>query len=316
MKELESEIDLFDCIDAASDTLDFLEKKSNALDGIYRPKADKKEGYTSIIRFLPNVSKEGKMLQAAIEKHQHYVDLKNHPDLSGYYDCERNSKDKCEICTEFFKLFKSNNAAEVEKSNLIKRSTKYYSYILVIEDKQNPDLVGKIMIYPYGVKIKDKIKNEKDGNNTSGEPCNVFDLANGKNFKLVIKEVAGFTNYDNSLFMDISPIQIKGQKAPVEIDEKTGKNRITNTKVKDAIRSFLMERTVNLEDHTPKEWTDEDRVKVGKILDVLKGNIVNNASKAATNSTFDDVTTTEESLSAFGEDTESDDAGDFFDIED
>ncbi|MBN1214176.1 MAG: hypothetical protein JXA99_01915 [Candidatus Lokiarchaeota archaeon] len=310
MKELE--IDLFDSIDAQSDTLDFLEKKGSALDGIYRPKVDKKEGYTAIIRFLPNLSKDGKVLQSAIEKHQHYVDLKNYPDLVGYYDCERNSKDKCEICTEYWKLNKSTNAADVEKSNLIKRSTKYYSYVLIIEDKQNKELEGKIMIYPYGVKIKDKIKNEKDGNNTSGEPCNVFDLANGKNFKLVIKEVAGFPNYDNSLFMDISPIQINGKKAPVEVDEKTGKNKITNPKAKESIMKFLLDRTVELEDHKPSEWTSEQKVKVTQILEILEGNDVNTAARTASKSSFDNIST-KESVETFGED--DDDAGDFFEIE-
>jgi hypothetical protein len=310
MKELE--IDLFDSIDAQSDTLDFLEKKGSALDGIYRPKADKKEGYTAIIRFLPNLSKDGKVLQSAIEKHQHYVDLKNYPDLVGYYDCERNSKDKCEICTEYWKLNKSTNAADVEKSNLIKRSTKYYSYVLIIEDKQNKELEGKIMIYPYGVKIKDKIKNEKDGNNTSGEPCNVFDLANGKNFKLVIKEVAGFPNYDNSLFMDISPIQINGKKAPVEVDEKTGKNKITNPKAKESIMKFLLDRTVELEDHKPSEWSSEQKVKVTQILEILEGNDVNTAARTASKSSFDNIST-KESVETFGED--DDDAGDFFEIE-
>jgi hypothetical protein len=310
MKELE--IDLFDSIDAQSDTLDFLEKKGSALDGIYRPKADKKEGYTAIIRFLPNLSKDGKVLQSAIEKHQHYVDLKNYPDLVGYYDCERNFKDKCEICTEYWKLNKSTNAADVEKSNLIKRSTKYYSYVLIIEDKQNKELEGKIMIYPYGVKIKDKIKNEKDGNNTSGEPCNVFDLANGKNFKLVIKEVAGFPNYDNSLFMDISPIQINGKKAPVEVDEKTGKNKITNPKAKESIMKFLLDRTVELEDHKPSEWSSEQKVKVTQILEILEGNDVNTAARTASKSSFDNIST-KESVETFGED--DDDAGDFFEIE-
>lgn len=312
MKELE--IDLFDSIDAQSDTLDFLEKKGGALDGIYRPKADKKEGYTAIIRFLPNLSKDGKVLQSAIEKHQHYVDLKNHPDLVGYYDCERNSKDKCELCTEYWKLNKSTNAADVEKSNLIKRSTKYYSYVLIIEDKQNPDLEGKIMIYPYGVKIKDKIKNEKDGNNSSGEPCNVFDLANGKDFKLIIKEVAGFPNYDTSIFMDIKPLSINGKRCPVEVDEKSGKNKITNPKVKESVMKFLLDRTVDLEDHKPNEWSLEQKSKVTQIVEILEGNNMNIASRAASKSSLDNVSTKEDSVATFGED--DDDAGDFFDIED
>lgn len=311
MKEFEN-VDLFDAIDAQSETLDFLEKKGGSLDGIYRPKiTDKKKGYVATIRFLPNLSKDGKVLQSAIEKHQHYVDFKNHPDLAGYYDCMKNFTDKCDFCTMYWKLKNSKNASDVEKAELISRNTKYYSYILVIEDEQNRELEGKILIYPYGYKIKEKIKDQKDG--LSGEPCNVFDLANGKNFKLVIKQLGDYPNYDSSTFMEVSPIQIQGKKAPVEVDEKTGKNKITNPKVKAAITKFLMERTVNLEDHMAKEWTPEEKYKVTQILEILAGNDVNFTQKAASKSHSDNISTHEDE-STFGED--DDDAGNFFEIGD
>jgi hypothetical protein len=311
MKEFEN-VDLFDAIDAQSETLDFLEKKASGLDGIYRPKiTDKKKGYVATIRFLPNLSKDGKVLQSAIEKHQHYVDFKNHPELQGYYDCMKNFTDKCDFCTMYWKLRNSKNASDVEKAELISRNTKYYSYILVIEDEQNKELEGKILVYPYGYKIKEKIKDQKDG--LAGDPCNVFDLANGKNFKLVIKQVGEYPNYDSSAFLEVSPIQIQGKKAPVELDEKTGKNKITNTKVKEKITSFLLDRTVNLEDHMPKEWTSEDKYKVNRILEILSGNDITIGERVASKSHSDDISMEEDmDESTFGEDT---DASDFFDID-
>lgn len=311
MKEFEN-VDLFDAIDAQSETLDFLEKKGSGLDGIYRPKiTDKKKGYVATIRFLPNLSKEGKVLQSAIEKHQHYVDFKNHPELQGYYDCMKNFTDKCDFCTMYWKLKNSKNASDVEKAELISRNTKYYSYILVIEDEQNKELEGKILVYPYGYKIKEKIKDQKDG--LAGDPCNVFDLANGKNFKLVVKQVGDFPNYDSSTFLEVSPIQIQGKKAPVELDEKTGKNKITNPKVKEKITSFLLDRTVDLEDHMPKEWTSKDKYKVNEILEILSGNDVTIGERVASKSHSDDVSMEEDmDESTFGEDT---DASDFFDID-
>jgi len=313
MKENEKnvDIDIFDSIDAQSETLGFLDKKSGAMDGIYRPKiTDKKKGYIATIRFLPNLSRDGKVLQSAIEKHQHYVDFKNHPELAGYYDCAKNLTDKCDMCTMYWKLHNSKNATEVEKAELISRSTKYYSYILVIEDEQNRDLEGKIMIYPYGYKIKEKIKDQKDG--TAGDPCNVFDLANGRNFKLVIKQLGEYPNYDSSTFMDISPIMVQGRKVPVEIDEKTGKNKITNPKAKKMITDMLMERTVNLEDHIAKEWTSEEKYKVSQILEILSGNDIQNTQKIA--SKGESFSTKEpDDEATFGE---NDDAGDFFELSD
>lgn len=308
MKEFEN-VDIFD-VDEGNETLDFLDKKAGALDGIYRPKiTDKKKGYTATIRFLPNLSKDGKVLQAAIEKHQHYVDFKNHPELSGYYDCMKNFTDKCDFCTMYWKLKNSKNASDVEKAELISRNTKYYSYILVIEDEQNRDLEGKVMIYPYGYKIKEKIKDQKEG--TAGEPCNVFDLANGKDFRLVIKQLGEFPNYDSSTFLAVSPIAIQGQKAPVTIDEK-GKNKITNPKVKEKVRQFLLDRTVDLEDHQAKQWTAEEAYKVSQILEILSGNEINISERQATSSSFDNVSTKEDSNAVFGED---DDASNFFEID-
>jgi hypothetical protein len=307
------DVDLFDGVDAESESLDFLENKGSNLDGIYRPKiTDKTKGYKAKIRFLPNLTKDGKVGPAAIEKHQHYVDLKNHPDLVGYYDCNKNFEDKCDICTMFWKLKNSNNATDVEKCDLINRNTKYYSYVLVVEDEQNKDFEGKILIYPYGYKIKEKIKDQRDG--LAGDPCNVFDLANGKDFQLVMKQVGEFPNYDSSTFLPISPIKIQGKPAPVTVDEKTGKNKITNAKVKDKIREFLIERDVDLTDHMPKPWTDDDKFKVRQVLEVLNGNDINTTERKAAKSGDDELSTSEpDDENIFG--SEPDDAGDFFDLD-
>jgi hypothetical protein len=210
----------------------------------------------------------------------------------------------------YWKLKNSKNASDVEKAELISRNTKYYSYILVIEDEQNRDLEGKIMIYPYGYKIKEKIKDQKDG--ISGPSCNVFDLANGKDFRLVMKQLGEFPNYDSSTFLEVSPISIQGHKVPVTVDEKTGKNKITNPKVQEKVRQFLADRTVELEDHQAKQWTAEEAYKVSQILEILSGNEINFTEKQASRSSFDDVSTKEDNSNTFGED---DDASNFFEIE-
>lgn len=306
-------VDIFDGVDAEDESLNFLENKGSNLDGIFRPKiTDKTKGYKAKIRFLPNLTKEGKVGPAAIEKHQHYVDLKNHPELVGYYDCNKNFEDKCDICTMFWKLKNSKNATDVEKAELINRSTKYYSYILVMEDAQNKELEGKILIYPYGYKIKEKIKDQRDG--LAGDPCNVFDLANGKDFQLVIKQVGEFPNYDSSSFLEVSPIKVMGKPAPVTVDEKTGKNKITNAKVKEKITEFLTNRDVDLSDHMAKQWTSEDKLKVEQILGILAGNDLAMIERKSAKSSNDDLSTKEpEDDNIFGEDV--DDAGDFFDID-
>ena len=79
-----------------NEELAFLNKESKNQDGIYRPKLEdaadpKGVGYKATIRFLRNVLRDGSGTgPAAIQKHVHYADFKNNPELSGYYDCEKN----------------------------------------------------------------------------------------------------------------------------------------------------------------------------------------------------------------------------------
>lgn len=182
--------DLFGGLD---NTLDFLnEKKTVSSDGIYRidlSKAkDKKRGYKSVIRLLPNLTKEGKVGMSALEKITHYVNIKNPKELAGWFDSPKNFGEKCPLTDLYYNMVNSKNAILVEKAKQLNYSKKYYSYALVIEDEQQPELVGKIMIFQYGKIIRDKILAEKNGE-ISGVSCNVFDLANGKDFVLLVKEI-------------------------------------------------------------------------------------------------------------------------------
>jgi len=320
MSELDKEVDLFN-MDTDDSTLDFLNKKEKNNDGIYRPKLesakDPKKGYISTLRFLPNLSKEGKVGVSAIEKHIHYVNLPNNEDLRGYYDCAKNYTDKCEICTMFWKFHNSKNAADVEKAELIKRSTKYYSYVLIVEDENQPELEGKILIYPYGYKIKEKINDEKNG--VADEKCNIFDLANGKDFRLVIKKVGEFSNYDSSTFLKKSAIKISGKEVPTSINEASGKNSIV-PKFQAKLRSFLLEREVELDDNKAKEWDDETKGKVSKIISVISGDDIDfaetsikNTSKGKNSSIEDDEVDFTETKSKTNV---NDDVESFFDLDD
>lgn len=307
---------LFSGLGADDSTMSVFDKTTTNNDGIYRPNlkdaTDKKIGYRATLRFLPNLLENGKIGPSAIEKHQHYVDMKNEASLAGYYDCRKNYDANCEICTEYWKLKNSKNAADNEKADLIKRTTKYYSYVLIIEDEQHPELKGKILVYPYGFTIKEKINSERNGEVT-GEPCNVFDLAKGKDFKLIIKEKGGFQNYEASQFIEVSPIKLFDENsgtfkaAPVDADGK-----IANPKAQAKIKEVLLGRTVSLDDHKAKEWDDQVKGKVDQVISILTGQDVYVAEQK-THSAKKDATS-KESHSPVA--TEATDADDFFSLSD
>ena len=86
------------------------------------------------------------------------------------------------------------------------RDSSYYSNILVVKDPKNPSNEGKVFLYKYGKKIHDKILAAMKPEFQDETPVNVFDLWEGANFKLKIKKVAGFWNYDSSEFDSVSAL--------------------------------------------------------------------------------------------------------------
>jgi hypothetical protein len=86
------------------------------------------------------------------------------------------------------------------------RRTSFYSNILVIDDPKNPSNNGKVFIFRYGKKIFEKIKDAMNPEFQDEEPVNPFDFWEGANFKLKIRQVEGYRNYDKSEFEKPSAI--------------------------------------------------------------------------------------------------------------
>ena len=315
----ENVVNLFD-MEADDASMNFLNKKSSSADGLYRPipkdAKDKQKGYVSTIRFLPNVLEDGTLGPSAIEKHVHYANLPNYEELKGYYDSLINFGEKCPLTTLYWKLKNSKNQAEVERAELIGRTTKYYSYILVVEDEQHPELEGKILIWSYGFKVREKINLEKTGENSEGKKCNVFDPANGKDFRLIVKQIGEFPNYDSSSFRAVSSLKIwdEGKKkfipVPVEWNEEKQKNLITNANVQKKVSNFLSVHEVKLEDNLPKRWSEEEKVKVEKIIEILSGKDVSFAKDSISRSSSN--ISSKENLEESLDDAGSEDLDDFF----
>ena len=103
------------------------------------------------------------------------------------------------------------NSGDDEDKNIVrqrKRRLSYYSNILVISDPKRPENEGKIFLYKYGKKIFQKIQDLINPEFQDEQPVNPFDLWKGANFRLKIRQVEGYRNYDKSEF-DM-PSEIEG----------------------------------------------------------------------------------------------------------
>lgn len=292
------------------ETLSTFDQKKNTIKGLFKPNpedGDKTNGYSAILRFLPNFTRDEQVGPSAIEKLTHYIKLESHPDLEGPLECNKNTDDNCPICNTYWKLKNSKSASDNEKAKAISRTVNYYSYVYVVDDSHTPDNIGKIMILQYGVKIANKINDEKKMLNVTKSECNIFDLAEGKDFSFSVRKVAGFNNYDSCKFLDSkSPIKIKGKVMPTEEDDN-GKTVISH-KVRDAVKKFLLSRDVELEDFKPKAWTETEHEKAKAIVEVISGVSTSYSSARDSVKHASNVTNTTNQNNAHAMTVEADDA--------
>ena len=172
-----------------------MNKGSNGADErLWKPEVDKAGNGYAVIRFLPAVDGED-MPWAKLYTHAFQG--------SGGWYIENSlttlgSKDP--VSEYNSQLWNSGIDADKEVARKQKRKLSYYSNIYVVKDPANPDNEGKVFLFRYGKKIFDKITASMQPEFEDEEAINPFDFWAGANFKLKIKKVAGFWNYDSSEF--------------------------------------------------------------------------------------------------------------------
>ena len=167
---------------------------SFADDRFWKPELDKSGNGYAVIRFLPQPTGEDLP----------WVRIWGHAfrGPGGWYIenslTTLNRKDPVsEYNTE---LWNSGLEADKETARKQKRILKYYSNVLIVSDPKHPENEGKIFLFRYGKKIHDKLAeviNPQFEDETAYDP---FDFWKGANFKLKVRKVDGFWNYDKSEF--------------------------------------------------------------------------------------------------------------------
>jgi len=97
-------------------------------------------------------------------------------------------------------LWNSGIEANKEIARKQKRRLTYISNVYVIKDPANPQNEGTIRLYKFGKKIWDKLNDKMNPQFEDETPVNPFDLWEGCNFKIKIRKLDGFSNYDKSEF--------------------------------------------------------------------------------------------------------------------
>ena len=170
-------------------------------DRFWKPSVDKAGNGQAVLRFLP--APPGEELP--------WVRVFDHgfqgPSGKWYIENSLTTINKPDPVGELnSELWNSGIEANKEIARKQKRRLSYISNVLVIRDPANPENEGKVFLYKYGKKIFDKVKDVMQPTFEDEKPVNPFDLWEGANFKLRIRQVEGYRNYDKSEFDGPSPL--------------------------------------------------------------------------------------------------------------
>ena len=262
--------------------LETAEKKNSYQDDrFWKPTLDKASNGMAVFRFLPAPENED-MPWAKLYTHAFKVGgrwyIENSRTTIGEKDpvSEMNSE-----------LWNSGLESDKDIARDRKRKLSYISNILVLKDPGAPENEGKVFLYKYGVKIFNKIQEAMQPEFDDEDPINPFDYWAGANFKLKVRKVGGYINYDKSEFESPSEL-LGGEDSKLEELWKT----------QHSLQAFV----------APDQFKTYDELKK-KLQDVVGEDIRATESDFVSQKTVEDVvvedTTSTDSGNSEGEETDA-----------
>jgi len=175
------------------------EKKED--DRFWQPTVDKAGNGYAVIRFLP--PPRGEELP--------WVRIWNHgfqgPTGKWYIENSLTTIGKPDPVSELNnELWNSGSEANKEIARKQKRRLSYICNVYVVSDPANPQNEGTVKLFKFGKKIFDKIKDVMQPQFQDEEPFNPFDFWKGADFKIKIRNVEGYRNYDKSEFASVTAL--------------------------------------------------------------------------------------------------------------
>lgn len=164
-------------------------------EGLWKPQVDKAGNGFAVIRFLPAPDSD-------IPWVKYYSHGFKGTETGKWFieDCPTSIGKECPLCKANSALWNSGIESDKDIARQRKRRLHYVSNILVVKDTANPENNGKVFLYKYGAKIFEKLMSVLQPAFEDEKPLDPFNLLSGANFKVKIKQVGGYWNYDSSEF--------------------------------------------------------------------------------------------------------------------
>jgi len=169
----------------------------------WQPQVDKSGNGMAIVRFLPAPAVDGDDALPWVRLFSH-----GFQGPGGWLidNCLTTLNQKCPVCEHNNMLWNSGVEANKEVVRKQKRKLNYIANVLIVSDPKNPENEGQVKLFKFGKKIFDKISEAMNPEFEDETPVNPFDFWEGSNFKLKIRNVEGYRNYDKSEFDSPEPL--------------------------------------------------------------------------------------------------------------
>ena len=171
------------------------QQNNSADERFWKPELDKSGNGYAVIRFLPAPDGED-MPWAKVWSHAF-----KGPGGQWYIENSLTTIGKDDPVGEYNReLWNSGKESDKNIARAQKRKLSYYSNIYVVSDPAHPENEGKVFLYKYGKKIFDKLVEAMQPAFADETPIDPFNFWKGADFKLKIRKVDGYWNYDKSEF--------------------------------------------------------------------------------------------------------------------
>jgi hypothetical protein len=192
-----------DKLTKAIEALNASSEGAKAVDNFWKPEVDKAGNGMATIRFLDVSPEDG-------EDSLPWVKIFSHgfQGPGGWLidNCLTTNNVKCPVCEHNSSLWNSGIEANKEIVRKQKRKLNYVANVYIVSDPKNPENEGQVKLFKFGKKIFDKITEAMNPAFEDEKAMNPFDYWTGANFKLKIRKVDGYQNYDKSEFESPSPL--------------------------------------------------------------------------------------------------------------
>jgi len=192
-----------DKLTKAIEALNASSEGAKAVDNFWKPEVDKAGNGMATIRFLDVSPEDG-------EDSLPWVKIFSHgfQGPGGWLidNCLTTNNVKCPVCEHNSSLWNSGIEANKEIVRKQKRKLNYVANVYIVSDPKNPENEGQVKLFKFGKKIFDKITEAMNPAFEDEKAINPFDYWTGANFKLKIRKVDGYQNYDKSEFESPSPL--------------------------------------------------------------------------------------------------------------